>query len=396
MSLISKLTMPAKSFRRIENPFEKDGKKMYLAVVQAKDLPKELGNWRKINPRDPKTKSVVAKRIATTLHEYPESFLFKNRGITLLAQHASFDNECSELSVEFSDDNIHGLLDGGHTFAIIRDAFDSLTEEELLETAMNQAYVKVEIIEGFSSREEVTEIVDARNSSTQVKEQSLANLRKYFEPIKEILKDEPYAGRIAYKETEFADDGSQKDIDIKEILSYLICFDCENFDGERQPVIAYSSKAAVLKYVEDNLERLQKYMPLLPNILTLRDTIYEEMPNAWNKQGGKFGRLNGVDKKKNKTVELPFKVSKSEFVIPSSFIYPVLASFRALVQVDSNGVCSWKIDPIKFLEQNEAELVGRLGEQALAFGNPTKLGKEKTVWRSCYDYVVMKMLKAGL
>ena len=57
MATITKITMSAKSFRRIENPFEKDGKKMYLAVIQAKELPKELSDCRKINPRDPKTKS---------------------------------------------------------------------------------------------------------------------------------------------------------------------------------------------------------------------------------------------------------------------------------------------------------------------------------------------------
>lgn len=61
----------------------------------------------------------------------------------------------------------------------------------------------------------------ARNTSTQVKEQSLANLSQHFDAIKDILKNEPYANRIAYKETEFSEDGSRKDIDIKEIYHIL-------------------------------------------------------------------------------------------------------------------------------------------------------------------------------
>ena len=117
----------------------------------------------------------------------------------------------------------------------------------------------------------------ARNTSTQVKEQSLANLSQHFDAIKDILKNEPYANRIAYKETEFSEDGSRKDIDIKEILSYLICFDREDFDDNDHPIITYFGKSYVPKYAdaEDNRQRLQKYLSLLPQILVLRDEIYE-------------------------------------------------------------------------------------------------------------------------
>jgi hypothetical protein len=395
MSVSTKISMPVKSFRRIENPFEKEGKKMYLAVILAKNLPQELESWREINPRDPKTTSGVAKKIAESLQNQPECFLFRNRGVTLLSQNVSFNNENNELSIEFSDPTIHGLLDGGHTYAVIRELFDSLTDEEKEDSNLNQAFVKLEILEGFTSKEETTEIVGARNTSMQVKDQSLANLLKHFDSIKEILANEVYAERIAYKETELNDDGSKKDIDIKEILSYLICFDREGFDDKNHPVIAYSGKTAVLKYVENERERLQKYLPLLPQILTLRDDIYGQMPSVWNSNGGKFGRLEGVNTKKGKNVELPFKNVKTEYVIPNSFIYPVLASLRNLVEI-SDGKCFWKKDPVRFFEEYKSELVQRLGEQALVFRNPNKLGKEKTVWQSCYDYIAMEIMKLRL
>ena len=219
---------------------------------------------------------------------------------------------------------------------------------------------------------------------------------RHFDSIKDILKNESYADRIAYKETELNEDGSQKDIDIKEILSYLICFDREGFDDDNHPIISYSGKSAVLKYAENNRDRLQKYLPLLPEILVLRDEIYEQMPGAWNNKGGKFGGLAGIDtKKKGSFVELPFKNSKTEYVIPSSFIYPILASFRALVNI-KDGVCSWKVSPTSFFNKNKGELVVRLIEPAKVFGNPNKLGKEKTAWQSCYDYVMLASLKSGL
>ena len=398
MTTTTKITMPVVSLRRINTPFEREGKKIYLAVIKAKDLPKDFEEWRGINPRDPNKTSGVAKRIAESLQNQPECFLFRNRGLTLLSERVSFNNESNILAVEFSDKTMHGLLDGGHTYAVIREVFDSLIEDDKVDTNLNNAYVKLEILEGITSKDETTEIVGARNTSTQVKDQSLANLSQHFDVIKDILKNEPYANRIAYKETEFNEDGDRKDIDIKEVLSYLICFDREGFDDNNHPIIAYSGKSSVLKYAdaEDNRKRLQKYLPLLPEILVLRDEIYEQMPAAWNENGGKFGALEGVNRKKeSKLVSLPFKNTKTPYAIPSSFVYPILASFRALVKVTDEG-CSWKASPVSFFNKHKKELVGRLIEQALVFRNPNKLGKEKTVWQSCYDYVVLTSLKLGL
>ena len=122
-----KITMPVVSFRRINTPFEQEGKKIYLAVLKAKDLPKDFEDWRDINPRDPITSSGVAKKIAESLQNQPEYFLFRNRGLTLLSENVSFDNETNMLSVEFADKAMHGLLDGGHTYAVIREAFESLS-----------------------------------------------------------------------------------------------------------------------------------------------------------------------------------------------------------------------------------------------------------------------------
>jgi hypothetical protein len=44
------IKMPIVSYRRIENPFEQEEKRMYVAVIQAKNLSRDLDEWRKINP----------------------------------------------------------------------------------------------------------------------------------------------------------------------------------------------------------------------------------------------------------------------------------------------------------------------------------------------------------
>lgn len=390
------IKMPVVSYRRIENPFEQEGKKMYVTVIQAKNLSRDLDDWRKINPRDPSTTSGVAKKIAKSFDDAPKNFFFKNRGITLLVENASYNNNSKELSLEFSNESIHGMLDGGHTYKIITNIIDSLDESE--KDDFNEAYVRVEILEGFSDPEDVVDIVEARNTSTQVKDQSIEDLLGHFDSIKEILKNEKYASRIAYKEIELTEDGSKKDIDVKEILSYLVCFDIEAFDGKKHPIIAYSGKGAVLSHVKENRDRLKKYLPLLPQILRLRDEIYKEMPETYNTVAeGKFGLLTGVvalrNKKKASPIELPFINSESLYSIPDGFIYPVLASFRNLVSIE-NDKCSWKREPVELFNRIiKDDLVQRIVDQAKTFNNPNKLGKHKDTWRSCYDSVALEVLK---
>lgn len=387
------IKMPIVSYRRIENPFEQEGKRMYVAVIQAKNLSRDLDEWRKINPRDPSTTSGVAKKITKSFEDAPESFFFKNRGITLLVERASFDNDSKELALEFSNESIHGMLDGGHTYKIITKTIDSLDESEKKE--FDDAHVRLEILEGFSDPEDVVDIVEARNTSTQVKDQSIEDLLGHFDSIKEVLKNEKYSDRIAYKEIELTEDGSKKDIDVKEILSYLICFDVEAFDGKKHPITAYSGKGAVLSHVKENRDRLKKYLPLLPQILRLKDEIYEKMPDTYNKAAeGKFGALTGVleiSRKKNaEPIELPFKGTESTYVIPSAFIYPVLAAFRNLIECKEDK-CSWKKDPIKFFDDTKEELIQRVVDQAKEFRNPNKLGKSKATWGRCYDYVALEV-----
>ena len=65
-------------------------------------------------------------------------------------------------------------------------------------------YVKIEVIEGFGP-DELVKLVDARNSSNQVRDESLMNLANDFDMIKAALKGEPFADKIAYKEYETFD-----------------------------------------------------------------------------------------------------------------------------------------------------------------------------------------------
>ncbi len=313
-----------------------------------------------------------------------------------MVERVEFDTSDSSLEIALSDPKKNGILDGGHTFKVIRNFIDGIDETELQEIT---ACVKLEIIEGVSDFNDAINIVEARNTSTQVKDQSILELQDQFEEIKATLDGKPYASRVAYKEIEFSEDGSRKDIDIKELLSYLVCFDAEKFGDNDHPIKAYSSKGAVIDHFKNSQKedgRMSKYVPLLPKILELHDTIYQHLPEAYNAGGGKFGQLTGVtslaNKPHKKRVDLPYIGEQSDYQIPSGFVYPVLAAFRSLVSINGKQ-CQWKVDPILFFKEIKKELANRVGEQALGLKNPNKLGKDNSTWRACYDFVQLELLK---
>ena len=271
---ISKLA----SFRKIFGSPSGKSKNMYVAVVNIQDLPKEFENWLAINPREATPTSGVGKKIKDSLIEQPDAFIFRNRGLTVIADKVDFNTQSNIVTLELTDPKIHGLLDGGHTYRVIQNELTNTIDGR---EDLKNAYVRIELLDGFNDLNDVVDIVDARNRSAQVKEQSLEELRSHFETIKETLKNQPNANRIAYKEIELLEDGSKKDIDIKDILSYLVCFDAESFSDTKHPISAYSAKASALRHYSEKREEMAKYTALLPKILQLVDTIKQDVPKAY-------------------------------------------------------------------------------------------------------------------
>ena len=282
MASPTRFTFPVVSFRHLETPFHKQGYRDYFAVVDIRQLP-DLSGWRKINVRDPKLTGSLPEKIRASVGDNPELFLFMNRGIVLSAESVSFDNKTSKLTLTMRDVNLHGLLDGGHSYNILLEERESLEEPQ---------YVKLEILEGFRS-EEIPNLVDARNSSTQVRDQSLMNLSGEFEKLKQAIRKRPYADLIAYKEYEVLEDGSSKPIDVRDVIAILTTFDRDHFDDKVHPIAAYSKKAACLQHFSENKKSYEKIYPLAHDILKLYDYIQLNLPELYNKVRATGGVVGG-------------------------------------------------------------------------------------------------------
>jgi hypothetical protein len=365
------------SFRSLYE--SENGRKICVFAAPISSIPAEWEDWRDVNVRDTNVKGDVYNAIIDTLRNAPEEMIFRNLGITLLAPEIEYDNKTGQVTIEFTDKDKHGIANGGHTFSAIR---------EVLRTDNVEASIKVECIIGKLSPDELVDIVDGRNRSRAAQTISLENLRDSYKPIEKVLSDPHYRDRIAYSEYEIGENNKRKDISIREILSYIYCLD-GSFDKNSHPIQAYSAKGLVVDFYanEKNKQTIEKACGILPDILKLRDTIYRDLPEAYNKLSGKFGGLEtmGVSKHINpKTMK--FLDEPTSWNYPDGFIYPILASFRKYVN-HSGSKWSWKKEPFEIWENKKFDAAAAIKDAVGAFQNANKLGKNSVTWRMCYDAI---------
>lgn len=389
----TRLQIPVDSFRRVPVPEYADvGLGTYVAIVDVFDLP-DLSGWRTINVRDAKLTGSVPKAIRQTLDEAPAMFVFMNRGLVLTTERVHFDNTTSTVEITLADPNLHGLLDGGHTYEVIG-SWRADTDRSDLDPEQ-RAFVRLEILEGFGP-EQIVEVVEARNTSNQVKNQSLLELQHAFDPIKTEVAAEPYADMIAYKEYEVFQGTDEtgrtpKPIDIRDIVSYVTVFDLATYGDENHPIIAYNNKAVCLKRFEQGQEAYRKVFPLLVDALQLWDYIHEQLPDWYSDsrsergQGSRFGAIKGVNlAKAGKKIPLYYSGRESEYQMPAAFKYPILAALRALA-CEKNGRYVWNLDPFEALDQGLGKLLADVVlTSAMEYGSHTKLGRSAQVWDQCY------------
>lgn len=390
---ITSLSFKAESFRKIPNPYKDEANtipQMYTAICDVKAIPTQLLDWMETNPRKQNIRNGVSKKIKESLLNRGSDFHLLNRGILLSALDVRYNNYDSMMTIDFSDPNVHGDVDGGHTLRIILENAQFLEE--------GQQFVKIEILTGVESIYE--DLAEARNTSTQVQDKSIANLRDQFEMIKDIISTEPFKDDVYFMEN---DDGN---IDVGEILALLNLFDIDEYknNGDSFPVISFSSKKRCIdKYIklyreyEDNPENpYVKMKPIMIDIFQLYDLLEREIANYYKAMtpGGKYGSVKGVSIAKEGTsqVQTKFYHNPRAYVSPSGFLVPILGAFRALVE-ESNGVYQWKKNPFELMKKIGPELVSTTIDRHRTLGNnPAAVGKDSGNWKLLYMRVLMEAL----
>lgn len=372
------------SFRKLDDPFENGKSRKYVFYVKVDDVAE--GIPMTTNPRDQKLTSNVAKAITDSLTSNDGYFHLKNRGIVVSAQKVNYNNKTGKVTIYFENTQYHGNIDGGHTYKIVCDHKGENLDQ----------YFQFEIMTGV---EDIIEnLAEARNTSVQVDEKSMAELAQKFDPIKEALEGMPFYRRIAFRQNQSSVDEetgrNEKMIDAREVVAIINMFNVDKFTGSNHPIQAYSSKAKMLSIYLSDVESYRKYVNIIPDIFDLYDGIEQEFAKAYNEAGGKYGRkkYSGF-KDGNVIAKSKFGLHELQYKIPDGIMYPVVAAFRSLVKFnESTGKYEWNsgVNPLKIWDKCKTELASKVMSFASSIGdNPNAVGKDQNVWDLAYMTVLL-------
>ncbi len=384
------IEFPAKQVKKMDNPVSdlaKEGSKKYVCYVKLQDVPGMFGDWMRTNPRDQKLTTDVAKAIAKSIEDGCKNFHEKNRGIVMSVDKFAYDNETKMVRVTLTDEEIHGNIDGGHTLRII-------LEKQKREELHYEQYVFFEFFTGISSP---VELAEARNQSVQVDQRSIEELNRSFETIKKALEKEPYFPRIAFKQNEHV--GEKNIIDIREIVAIMNMFNQVLYPrlGDAQPIQSYTGRAASLvKFLnlKESRDQLVKNMtPILPDIFeawNMVETTFADKGKSVNRiyRKKKMSRYEDENKVVNYSL---FGNEPMNYVLPKGLIFPIVASFRALVKVDkSNQKYSWRIKPEVVWERIGGKLINIImtSSEDLA-DSPDAVAKSPNTWDLLFKEVLI-------
>ena len=391
----TQLKFKVNSLRTLASPYKRSGKEesssyetIYYLLVNMKDLPENMP--LDVNPRVPKMGTNAAKRLIHAVIEPETDFYINNRGIVVSAKSLSFNSTDSEVTIDIGDQDDendrfnYGILDGGHTYTAIIQNRDKIPDDI-------EKYVRMEVITNVIN---ITRLSDARNTSVQVSDIALFNLEDSFDSVRDAIKNEIYADKIAYKDNE------NKPINISELLRLMYAFDIIKYpDDSMAPIQSYSGKAQVFKrYKEAFNEPFYKSLTKqLPVLISLYDTIESEMSlkyTEYKKKLGvtnpKFGSVKGVESV-TKGTTTSYIQNKTTYSISTGYIYPIFGAFRSLLRFDDEkGEVKWVFDPLEIWDEVGTSIVQNTFESS---NNPQLAGKDKQLWLSNYRIVETQSLR---
>jgi len=381
--------------------------KVGSCYIRASELVKhlDLDEWLDVNPRVPNrsAKDVltghVVKGIRETLQDAPSDFAIKNQGLFLLVENiGDYDRQRDggRLKLRLSDPQSHGLCNGGHSYAAIRE-FASDSDDPV---SLDDAWVRLHIFEGIDP-EKVAVMAEGLNRSKQVDDPSLMNLEGRFRDIQESLEGKSGADQIAYHQ------GQPGSYYVTEIIRAIMFFNCERYDDRRHPSSLYRQQKQMIGHFRADCDArpspIDLIVPHIHEILVLMDMIAKETPAAAKRLRPMFemGRM-AVSKRKNgpragspehRDTPLYFLDDTMNVKVPNGWLMVMLAAFRANVEWDLRaGRFEWKVPLDELLPKVIDDLV-RVCVQEYRDNKvkPDEMARNPSIYEQCYDKVELEL-----
>ena len=365
------------------------GVKVGHAFVNLIDVPSQLAQLRdytEVNVREPKVDSdgkpigPVAKAIIETLQSDPAFMALKSRGLLVLANKVSYTRgghgENGKLEIEFTDKRIHGLVDGGHTYATITSHVGHAEDK----SPLAKGWLPIRILTGVPRRD-TPEIADGQNTSRQVDPASLLDNKGQFDVLKRALG--PSTKHISWH---YGDEGLMP---VDDLLKVFMVFDLSRFDDNSHPTALYRGKTKTTEFYLDLFKESKNKMgeamaEQLPVMLAIYEGIQAQIPLAYNSHNGRvFGKLSTVTKIDKQI--LPMTGQHIEYLIPTGLLLPILSGFRALLEF-KGGKCTWRKNPIPLIPDvlKRVVLSVFLDSDKTSSSEPGTVGKDSVFYNLCY------------
>ena len=346
----------------------------YINGQEYKKLPLDA------NVREPNVqKSKPYKDMCDTLTNSPEKFFENNLGISVVASNVEF---ISKKKYKITFTNGTGILNGGHTQQAILDC------KEFAQIA--NAIIKITVRVKKYELSRIAEIAAAQNSSTAVKEYSLAEKKGLFQPIKISLEQhspEKEKHIVWYEGRTVPNDNGLKPDDL---IALLNVFNVEkyhsayNLNEKSQPTNSSNSKTRVFKSWESSPNSYVSIYPLVSDILDLGDYIRRNFYEG----GTHMTKLQIIsDTAKKAKKPLVFSNEICEYDLPSQFFYPLIAAFRANVWYDNEtGAVGWYRDNCTLFDNSRKSLCEKLRSfyTSSYSNNINKAGKDPNLYEALY------------
>ena len=354
----------------------------YLPFTEAVKL--ERGN---ANVRPPKENHPF-KEMIDTVEDSPELFHLKNRGITYICSKFLYDNQKRKLVVHIPNipkSRLHeetsprfGIADGGHTFKVIEDVVTNLPSYQE-DSEWTMPCVRVHFLASETDVLGIEDVVEALNTSVQVKRFTLEEYRGKFDELKDALTRARFdISHVAFRENE------EKEWQVMEIIQRLACFLKERWKIT-PPSSMYRSKDKALQlFIADENGEFTKLYPMIKDIVTFPEFIQSSLSE--HIEGRKLGKVRGV-KKHPKMFRRECTEYLTNYRMDGAIVLPMAAAFRSLLVLRGDNY-QWKVNPYEVFKACADDLYEVLLSRIRRVKSASQLAADQEYWMSCSNVVM--------
>ena len=358
-------------------------------------LGKDLSNKKLLldaNPRKPEKTRVVSV-MTVTIKDYPKKFHLLNNGMTIIARDVKYNKESKQLSLSFGEKKGNygdGICNGGHTYFAI-EQFNGKIDKDV-----RVAFTIIEIDPKLEERDRlarIKEISEARNSHNELKSSTTNHFLGYYDNFRKYLSASPNKS-IYVKWFEGDPNAIKKAEGVEKFIAQLTSispFWFQHYLGKpdggihmkaaRNTKNTHETWANYVRNDPDSMENLYNIIPLIPDVLLLKDFISKSLESDSFKSITKVWKNTALWKYlKTETIDLNhLKDEKGNslkgYNISHPFMTMILGAFRENVwySINDDGVnlVGWLIDPFPLWDEQKENLMKKLNFTAVTINAPS-------------------------